>query len=44
MSNRMTRLAKSEIFYDRYITLDELVAEIDSADSSQIRDLCENFF
>lgn len=44
MSNRMTRLAKSEIFYDRYISLDELVAEIDSADSAQIRDLCEKFF
>ncbi|MEX0679972.1 MAG: pitrilysin family protein [Balneolales bacterium] len=44
MSNRMTRLAKSEIFYDRYITLDELVAEIDSADAGQIRNLCETFF
>ena len=44
MSNRMTRLAKSEVFYDRYITLDELVAEIDSADATQIRDLCETFF
>ncbi len=44
MSNRMTRLAKSEIFYERYITLDELVAEIDSADAVQIRDLCETFF
>lgn len=44
MSNRMTRLAKSEIFYDRYITLDELVAEIDSADAIEIRDLCEMFF
>ncbi|MFO8028818.1 MAG: pitrilysin family protein [Cyclonatronaceae bacterium] len=44
MSNRMTRLAKSEIFYDRYVTLDELVAEIDSVDAGQIRDLCETFF
>lgn len=44
MSNRMTRLAKSEVFYNRYITLDELVAEIDSADAGQIRDLCESFF
>lgn len=44
MSNRMTRLAKSEIFYERYITLDELVAEIDSADAGQIRDLCTSFF
>ncbi|MDG5766624.1 pitrilysin family protein [Balneolales bacterium ANBcel1] len=44
MSSRMTRLAKSEIFYDRYITMDELVAEIDRADSGQIRDLCATFF
>ena len=44
MSNRMTRLAKSEVFYDRYITLDELVAEIDRADAGQIRDLCGDFF
>ncbi len=44
MSNRMTRLAKSEVFHDRYITLDELVAEIDRADAGQIRDLCNTFF
>ncbi|MDI6400906.1 pitrilysin family protein [Balneolaceae bacterium ANBcel3] len=44
MSNRMTRLAKSEVFYDRYITLDELVAEIDGADAKQIRDLCNTCF
>ncbi len=44
MSNRMTRLAKSEIFYDRYITMDELVGEIDGAEARQIRDLCETFF
>ncbi len=44
MSIRMTRLAKSEVFYDRYITLDELVAEIDRADAGQIRDLCGDFF
>ncbi len=44
MSNRMTRLAKSEVFYDRYVTLDELVAEIDRADAGQIRDLSETFF
>src|SRR5690606_547848 len=30
MSNRMTRLAKSQIYYDRYVPLDELVTEIDA--------------
>jgi len=44
MSNRMTRLAKSEVYYERYVTLDELVAEIDRADAGQIRDLCDTFF
>lgn len=44
MSSRMTRLAKSEIIHNRYVPLDELVQQIDRADSRQIRDLCETFF
>ncbi|MBN1503875.1 MAG: insulinase family protein [Candidatus Eisenbacteria bacterium] len=30
MSNRMTRLARSEIYYGRYVPVDELVARIDA--------------
>jgi predicted Zn-dependent peptidase len=44
MSNRMTRLAKSEIYYDRYIALDELVQEIDNVDSGSIRNFAQQFF
>lgn len=44
MSNRMTRLAKSEIYYDRYITLDELIEQIDAVSSEQIRDFSGSFF
>jgi predicted Zn-dependent peptidase len=44
MSNRMTRLAKSELYYDRYITLDELVDEIDSVTSDEIRTFASEFF
>lgn len=44
MSNRMTRLAKSEIYYDRYITLDELVDEIDKVETNQIQEFSQVFF
>lgn len=44
MSNRMTRLAKSEIYYDRYIPLDELVNEIDEVDASSIMSFSQQFF
>lgn len=44
MSNRMTRLAKSEIYYDRYITLDELVEQIDKVQSDEIIQFSDEFF
>ncbi|MCH8494874.1 MAG: insulinase family protein [Balneolales bacterium] len=44
MSNRMTRLAKSEIYYDRYINLDELVNQIDLVDATSMRDFAQAFF
>jgi len=44
MSNRMTRLAKSEIYYVRYIPLDELVNEIDQVDASAMREFARDFF
>lgn len=43
MSNRMTRLAKSEIIFDRYLTLDELIEHIDSVTSDEIRDFVQEF-
>lgn len=43
-SNRMTRLAKSELYFGRFVTLDELVENIDSVTSEQIRDFVQEFF
>jgi len=43
-SNRMTRLAKSELYFGRFVTLDELVENIDSVTSEQIRDFVQDFF
>jgi predicted Zn-dependent peptidase len=44
MSSRMSRLAKSELYFDRYITLDELVQEIDQVTSKDIQDFADDFF
>ncbi|MEX0780466.1 MAG: pitrilysin family protein [Balneolales bacterium] len=43
MSNRMMRLAKSEIYYDRYVTLDELVEEIDKITVEDIQSFSKYF-
>lgn len=44
MSNRMMRLAKSEIYYNRYIPLDELIENIDGVQADDIIDFSEGFF
>ncbi len=44
MSNRMTRLAKSELYFNRFITLDELVENIDAVTASDIRTFAEEYF
>ncbi len=44
MSNRMMRLAKSEIYYNRYIPLDELVENIDAVMADDIIDFSQSFF
>ncbi|MFY0683593.1 MAG: insulinase family protein [Balneola sp.] len=43
-SNRMMRLAKSELYFDRFVTLDELVENIDSVTSEQILEFSKKFF
>lgn len=43
MNNRMTRLAKSELHYGRFITLDELVKEIDEISREEVRSFSEKF-
>lgn len=44
MSNRMNRLAKSELYFDRYIGLDELVQHIDAVSAEEIRRFAKDFF
>jgi len=44
MSNRMTRLGKCEIYFDRYVPLDEIVRDIDAVESEDIRMFSESFF
>ncbi len=43
-SNRMSRLAKSELYYDRFITIDELIQEIDSVEEEEIKRFAVDFF
>ncbi|MCG8374166.1 MAG: insulinase family protein [Balneolales bacterium] len=43
-SNRMMRLAKSELYFDRFITLDELEANIDEVSAEDVLDFAKEFF
>jgi len=44
MSNRMTRLAKSELYFNRFVSLDELVENIDEVSAEDLRQFSETFF
>ena len=43
-SNRMTRLAKSELYFGRFVTLDELVENIDSVTAEEVQRFVKDFF
>lgn len=43
-SNRMSRLAKSELYYDRFVTIDELIEEIDNVKAKEIKQFAGEFF
>jgi len=43
-SNRMNRLAKSELYFNRFVTLDELVENIDSVTADSLLSFSEEFF
>ncbi len=43
-SNRMMRLAKSELYFDRFVTLDELVDNIDAVTAEDILAFSKDFF
>lgn len=44
MSNRMSRLAKSELYFNRFVTLDELVENIDGVQSDHVQKFAREFF
>ncbi len=44
MSNRMSRLAKSELYFNRFVTLDELTENIDGVQADQVQSFAQNFF
>lgn len=44
MSNRMSRLAKSEIYFNRFVTLDELQQKIDEVEADQVQEFAQDFF
>ncbi len=43
-SNRMNRLAKSELYFNRFVTLDELVENIDSVTADSLLSFSQKFF
>ncbi|WP_242978958.1 M16 family metallopeptidase [Rhodohalobacter mucosus] len=43
-SNRMTRLAKSELYFNRFVTLDELVENIDAVTADELTSFSAEFF
>lgn len=43
-SNRMTRLAKSELYFNRFVPLDELVENIDAVKAEDVQRFSESFF
>lgn len=43
-SNRMTRLAKNELYFNRFITLNELVENIDAVTSDKLQKFSKDFF
>ena len=43
-SNRMSRLARDEIYLNRYFSPEEIIDEIEKITPSQIRDLTDGLF
>ena len=44
MSNRMSRLAKSEIYFNRFVTMDELIDKIDEVQADEIQEFARDFY
>ncbi|MFK7845501.1 MAG: M16 family metallopeptidase [Rhodothermales bacterium] len=44
MSNRMMRIARQELFFDRYFTLDEVLEAVDQVSAEEIREVAQSLF
>ena len=44
MSNRMMRLGRVELTFERYFTLDEVTEEVDAVTAEDVRSVAENLF
>jgi predicted Zn-dependent peptidase len=41
---RMSNLARQEMYFDRFYTLDELIENIESVTAEELRELADQFF
>ena len=44
MSNRMMRIARQELYFERYFTLDEVIDAVESVTADQICELAQDLF
>lgn len=44
MSNRMMRIGRQELYFQRYFTLDEIIADVDAVSRENIRIIAEDLF
>lgn len=44
MSNRMMRIGRQELYFNRYITLDEITAEVDSVTAEEVQEVARDLF
>ncbi len=44
MSNRMMRMARQELFFSRYFTLDEIIESVEQISADEVRELAQQLF
>ncbi len=44
MSNRMMRIARQELYFNRYFTLDEIIETVEQVNAERIREVAQNLF
>src|SRR5262249_26328308 len=43
-SSRMSNLARQRMYFDRFFSIDEMLAQIEAVDSETIQQICNDFF